>query len=206
MVRWRIVDLCQWVFEEFHVVVAQQTLSRVLRKMGYRQLSARPRHHAQAEGVIEDFKKVSPFAWKRSGVDPGAIEAWFADEARVGQKNKITRRLAKRGTRPSAPKDQRTVSAHIFGATCPKDGKRAALVIAAVRHRDDEPASCRNRHPDRARRSCCAPRRSGSLASLRLPDRAAQHYGCPIAGKVPGAEPAGKRLAAHARQSLEPRL
>src|SRR5208337_1350009 len=51
VVRWRIVDLCQWVFEEFHVVVAEQTLSRVLRKMGYRKLSARPRHHAQAEAT-----------------------------------------------------------------------------------------------------------------------------------------------------------
>jgi hypothetical protein len=30
------------------------------------------------------------------GVDPGAIEIWFADEARIGQKNKITRRWAKR--------------------------------------------------------------------------------------------------------------
>ena len=57
VVRWRIVDLCQWIFEEFRVVVAQQTLSRVLRQMGYRKLSARPRHHAQAEGAIEDFKK-----------------------------------------------------------------------------------------------------------------------------------------------------
>jgi hypothetical protein len=28
--------------------------------MGYRKLSARPRHHAQAEGVIEDFKNVWP--------------------------------------------------------------------------------------------------------------------------------------------------
>src|SRR3712207_9024481 len=36
------------------------------------------------------------------------VEIWFADEARVGQKNKITRRWAKRGTRPAAPKDQRT--------------------------------------------------------------------------------------------------
>jgi hypothetical protein len=26
--------------------------------MGYRKLSARPRHHAQAEGAIEDFKKL----------------------------------------------------------------------------------------------------------------------------------------------------
>ena len=67
VVRWRIVDLCQWIFEEFRVVVAKQTLSRELRAMGYRKLSARPRHHAQVAGAIEDFKKVSRRAWKRSG-------------------------------------------------------------------------------------------------------------------------------------------
>ena len=66
VVRWRIVDLCQWIFEEFRVVVAKQTLGRELRAMGYRKLSARPRHHAQAAGAIEDFKKVSPIAWTRS--------------------------------------------------------------------------------------------------------------------------------------------
>jgi transposase len=66
VVRWRIVDLCQWVWEEFRVVVAKQTLSRELRAMGYRKLSARPRHHAQAEGAIEDFKKHSPRAWRKS--------------------------------------------------------------------------------------------------------------------------------------------
>ena len=59
VVRWRIVDLCQWIFEEFRVAVSQQTLSRALRKMGYRKLSARPRHHAQAAGAIEHFKKRS---------------------------------------------------------------------------------------------------------------------------------------------------
>lgn len=66
VVRWRIVDLCQWMFEEFRVPIAKQTLSRELRAMGYRKLSARPRHHAQADGAIEDFKKVSPRAWRRS--------------------------------------------------------------------------------------------------------------------------------------------
>jgi transposase len=66
VVRWRIVDLCQWVWEEFRVAVAKQTLSRELRAMGYRKLSARPRHHAQPPGAIEDFKKVSPPAWRRS--------------------------------------------------------------------------------------------------------------------------------------------
>lgn len=57
------------------------------------------------------------------------LEIWFQDEARIGQKNKITRRWAKRGTRPSAPKDQRTRSAYIFGAICPREGKGAGLVL-----------------------------------------------------------------------------
>ena len=75
VVRWRIVDLRQWIFEEFRVVVAKQTLSRELRAMGYRKLSARPRHHAQAEGAIEDFKKVFPRAWKRSGAKRASLPA-----------------------------------------------------------------------------------------------------------------------------------
>ena len=66
VVRWRIVDLCQWVWEEFRVSIARQTLSRELRKLGYRKLSARPRHHAQAAGAIEDFKTVCPPVWTRS--------------------------------------------------------------------------------------------------------------------------------------------
>jgi transposase len=64
--RWRLVDLCQWLWEEFRVQVAEQTLSRELRAMGYRKLSARPRHRAQAEGAIEHFKKVSLPCWTRS--------------------------------------------------------------------------------------------------------------------------------------------
>jgi transposase len=63
------------------------------------------------------------------GVDPSDVEIWFADEARIGQKNKISRRWAKRGTRPAAPSDQRTASTYIFGAICPKEGKGAALVL-----------------------------------------------------------------------------
>src|ERR1700731_3817617 len=46
VVRWRLIDLAQWIFEEFRITIAKQTLSRELRAMGYRKLSARPRHHA----------------------------------------------------------------------------------------------------------------------------------------------------------------
>src|SRR5690349_15505907 len=68
---------------------------------------------------------------RKKALDRDTIEIWFADEARIGQKNKITRRWAKRGTRPSAPRDQRTASTYIFGAVCPKEGKGAALIMPA---------------------------------------------------------------------------
>jgi len=66
VVRWRLVDLCQWLFEEHGVTVAKQTLSRELRAMNYRKLSARPRHHAQAESAIDLFKTASQPVWTRS--------------------------------------------------------------------------------------------------------------------------------------------
>jgi transposase len=72
VVRWRIIDLTQWVWEEFHITISPQTLSRELRTMGYRKLSARPRHHAQAQGAMEDFKKASRPVWARSRVRRGS--------------------------------------------------------------------------------------------------------------------------------------
>ncbi len=57
------------------------------------------------------------------------IEIWWQDEARVGQKTKLTRRWAPRGSRPTAPKDQSTKSAYIFGAICPGRGVGAGLVL-----------------------------------------------------------------------------
>jgi transposase len=73
VVRWRLVDLAQWLLETFRVQIAKQTLSRELRAMGYRKLSARPRHHAQADGAIEAFKKISPPAWRRSRATRASI-------------------------------------------------------------------------------------------------------------------------------------
>ena len=39
VVRWRLVDLVQWVFEEFRITISKQTLSRELRALSYRKLS-----------------------------------------------------------------------------------------------------------------------------------------------------------------------
>jgi hypothetical protein len=60
---------------------------------------------------------------REQDIDRDKIEIWFADEARVGQKNKITRRWALRGTRPVAAQDQRTASTYISVQSVPRTAK-----------------------------------------------------------------------------------
>src|SRR3546814_8923802 len=66
VVRWRLLDLAQWVWDEFSISISPQILSRELRRIGYRKLSARPRHHAQDADAIPIFKKASRPSWRRS--------------------------------------------------------------------------------------------------------------------------------------------
>jgi hypothetical protein len=63
------------------------------------------------------------------------VEPSCKDEARIGQKNRLVRQWARRGTRPRQPADQRYESAYLFGAICPAKGKGAAL---ALPHADTE--------------------------------------------------------------------
>lgn len=66
VVRWRLVDLTAWVFEEFGVSMSEACMSRTLRALGFRKLSARPRHHGQNPLLADEFKKTSPPSWTRS--------------------------------------------------------------------------------------------------------------------------------------------
>jgi transposase len=65
VVRWRLIDLAQWIWDEFGLSITKQTLSREMRALGFRKLSARPRHHGQKEDAIADFKKASQARWQR---------------------------------------------------------------------------------------------------------------------------------------------
>jgi transposase len=65
VVRWRLIDLARWVLEEFRLSISKPTLSRELRAMGFRKLSARPRQHAKDEEAATAFKKTSWLSSKR---------------------------------------------------------------------------------------------------------------------------------------------
>jgi len=68
VVRWRLIDLVQWLHDEFAVPLDETTVGRELRKLGYVKLTARPRHHAQNELAMEAFKKGASLpSWRRSG-------------------------------------------------------------------------------------------------------------------------------------------
>jgi len=67
VVRWRLIDLVQWLHDEFAVSLDETTVSRELKKLGYVKLTARPRHHAQNEHALEAFKKGALLpSWQRS--------------------------------------------------------------------------------------------------------------------------------------------
>ena len=65
VVRWRLKDLAGWIGDSYAISLDERTVSRELKAMGFVKLTARPRHHAQEEGVIDDFKKNSP-SWSRA--------------------------------------------------------------------------------------------------------------------------------------------
>ena len=69
VVRWRLVDLARWLWDEYRISVDQSTVSRELKALGYVKMTARPRHEAQNEYAVDDFKKTSPPEWRKSGLN-----------------------------------------------------------------------------------------------------------------------------------------
>ena len=98
VVRWRLIDLIQWLWEEFRLSLSKQTLSRELRAMNYRKLSARPRHHAKSEAAVSAFKKTSRPVWRRSGRRSAASRSRSGSLTRPG----LGRRTRSRAAGPNA--------------------------------------------------------------------------------------------------------
>ena len=65
MVRWRCIDLQQLILARWHVAYHASTLGKLIRRLGFRHISARPRHLGQDPAEIEAFKKIYPLVWAR---------------------------------------------------------------------------------------------------------------------------------------------
>ncbi len=60
VVRWRLVDLVGWIYDEYGVTLDPSRPGKILKGLGYARLSARPKHHAQNEYALEAFKRDFP--------------------------------------------------------------------------------------------------------------------------------------------------
>ncbi|WP_037435554.1 helix-turn-helix domain-containing protein, partial [Sinorhizobium fredii] len=60
VVRWRLKDLVQWIFQEFRILFDETTVGCELKALGFAKLSDRPRHYAQNELEAATLKKTSP--------------------------------------------------------------------------------------------------------------------------------------------------
>ena len=60
VVRWRRVDLKRVITERFGVDFQPHYVGKLLKKLGFSPISARPRHPAQDERIVEAFKNVWP--------------------------------------------------------------------------------------------------------------------------------------------------
>ena len=60
VVRWRCVDLKRVIGERFAVDLSEVSLGRILKKLGFSHISARPQHPAQDGGAVAAFKKTFP--------------------------------------------------------------------------------------------------------------------------------------------------
>jgi transposase len=65
VVRWRCVDLQKLILERWQVSYHESTVGKLIRRLGFRHISARPRHFAQDPAEIEAFKKTFPSGWAR---------------------------------------------------------------------------------------------------------------------------------------------
>jgi transposase len=66
VVRWRCVDLQQVILARWNIAYHERTIGKLLRRLGFRHISARPRHLGQDPAQIEAFKKTSPSGSPRS--------------------------------------------------------------------------------------------------------------------------------------------
>jgi hypothetical protein len=131
VIRWRRIDLSRVIEARFGVHLAERSVGRLLRRLGFRRLLARPRHIGHDSAAQTAHKKLRRAGRHRHPEHARGrpIELWWQDEARIGQQGTLTRLWARRGSRPPAPRDCRYEWAYIFGTACPLQGKGAAFVL-----------------------------------------------------------------------------
>jgi transposase len=89
VVRWRRVDLRDELQRQFGVELHERSVGKVLKRLGYRRLSVRPRHPEADEEAQGAFKKTSPRRLPRtSRIAPRASRSKSGSRTKRGSASK----------------------------------------------------------------------------------------------------------------------
>ena len=121
VVRWRRIDLKRVIAERFGVDFHPRYVGKLLKKLGFSHISARPRHPAQDERIVEGFKRTSRAA--RRPISKGCRRR---RRSRSGLRTRpgSARRTGRFGSGPSAERD--LASPPISAMTTPICSARSA--------------------------------------------------------------------------------
>ena len=72
VVRWRVIDLRQKIAREFNVELHERSVGKLLRRLGFRRLSVRPRHPQADPAAQETHKKTTP-SWSPPSFHPRPV-------------------------------------------------------------------------------------------------------------------------------------
>ncbi len=193
VVRWRIIDLCQWVWDEFHISVSKQTLSRELRAMGTancrrgRAITPRPRGRSKplkkrpSRRAGGDRARAKPRSRRHRGLVRRRGQNW---PEKQDHPSLVAARHPALGAARSADRLDLHLRRHL-----PQGGQGGGPDPAVVQHRGDEPAPFRDFGRGRAGSARGAAARSGRMAPLGAARRARQHHHRPAAAKCPELNP-----------------
>ena len=127
-----IVDL---VKDKWGICISNETARTRIHAMNLVHLVCRPKHHKADPVAQTEFKEKFPEVLAKIKSDhPEAehVEVWVQDETRVGQKGKIGRRWAEKGSNPTTLVHGGFKSVWLFGAFCAERDVGAALVVESV--------------------------------------------------------------------------
>ena len=127
-----IVDLIE---TKWGVRMSAEAVRTKLHALDLEKLACRPLHDKADPAAQAAFKRKLPEVLARIAKDHPAsktIELWVQDETRVGQKGKVIRRWAEKGSSPRAIVNGGFKSVWLFGAFCPERDAGAAIVVETV--------------------------------------------------------------------------
>lgn len=201
VVRWRLCDLASWIHEEYGISVDESTVSRTLRAMGYRKLSARPRHHAQDPEAGPVFKKIP----NPSGGNQEQAPGWndhrnlVAGRGQGRAKNKDYPALGKTGDASLGPQGSANSLGIYLWRYLPGPRCRRCPDPSKMQYCRHDTSSTGNIRCCCSWSTCHRHRRSSRMALLKSSGDTGQYYLASIASKMAGTQSGREHLAIHAR-------